>query len=202
MITKQNKKGNTLVAILITLGVILLLAITIASWVAGSYNTLVSKDVSVENQWGKVQSAYERRLDLIPNLVATVRGSAEFEKSTVLQVAALRTGVTNAKNPEDMKPIDNQLNTITRSINIQVEAYPDLKSSENFRALQDELAGTENRVKWERDEYNNKVKDYQTTVRIFPNNILAGMYGFYPDKYKFFEATQGAENSPIVSFTE
>jgi LemA protein len=194
----MNKKANSL---LIAVVVFLVLIAIVIVMLISVYNSLVGKDVSVQTQWGKVQSAYQRRLDLIPNLVATVKGSADFEKTTQTQIATLRSGINNAKNPDDMKPVDAGLSSLVHNINVQLEAYPQLTSTENFRALQDELAGTENRIKWERDEYNNKIKDYQTTARIFPNNILAGVFGFYPDKYKFFEAIQGAENPPVVNFT-
>jgi len=195
----KNKKGQ--ITAMAIVGVVIVVIVILGAMIIGTYNGLVNKDVSVQNQWGKVQSAYQRRLDLIPNLVATVKGSANFERDTQLQVAALRSQVDMAKNPDDMKTVDTGTSSLIRNINIQVEAYPDLKSTENFRALQDELAGTENRVKWERDEYNNKVKDYQSATRTFPGNIFAGMFGFLSDKYKFFESTPGAENPPIVNFT-
>lgn len=194
---KMNKKAQvllvTLVALLIIIGIVVVMLV-------GTYNSLVGKDVSVQTQWGKVQSAYQRRLDLIPNLVSTVKGSADFEKNTQTQIAALRSGVNAAKNPEDMKTIDTGLSSLVRTINVQLEAYPQLTSTANFRALQDELAGTENRIKFERDEYNVQVGSYQSATRVFPNNLLAGMFGFYTDKYKFFEANAGANNPPQVNF--
>lgn len=195
----MEKKGQ--ITAMAIVGVVIVVIIILGAIIIGTYNGLVTKDVSVQNQWGKVQSAYQRRLDLIPNLVATVKGSANFERDTQIQVASLRSQVNNAKNPDEMKVVDSVSSSLIRNINIQVEAYPDLKSSENFRALQDELAGTENRVKWERDEYNNKVKDYQSATRTFPGNVFAGMFGFFSDKYKFFESTPGAENPPVVNFT-
>ena len=202
MITKQNKKGNVLAAVLITLGIIIAIALIIGSWVAGSYNSLTDKDTSVENQWGKVQSAYERRLDLIPNLVATVKGSASFEQDTQTQIAAMRGGIRDAKTVSDMQKVDGQMSALMSGINVQIEAYPALKSTENFMALQDELAGTENRIKWERDEYNNQVKDYKYAVRSFPTNIIAGMFGFEQSKWDMFQSNDGAENAPQVDFTK
>lgn len=195
----KDKKGQ--VTAMAIVAVVVILIVILGAIIIGTYNGLVSKDVAVQTQWGKVQSAYQRRLDLIPNLVATVKGSSDFEKTTQTQIAALRAGVDGAKNPNDMKPIDTGTSSLIRSINVQVEAYPTLTSTANFRALQDELAGTENRVKWERDEYNNKIKDYQTATRTFPGNVFAGMFGFLSDKYKFFESTPGAENPPVVNFT-
>ena len=201
MITKQNKKGNVLAAVLITLGIIIAIALIIGSWVAGSYNSLTDKDTSVENQWGKVQSAYERRLDLIPNLVATVKGSASFEQDTQTQIAAMRGGIRDAKTVSDMQKVDGQMSALMSGINVQIEAYPALKSTENFMALQDELAGTENRIKWERDEYNNQVKDYKYAVRSFPTNIIAGMFGFEQSKWETYEAKENASDAPTVDFS-
>jgi len=195
----MNKKGQ---AAAITLIVLVVAILFIGMWIAGSYNTLVNKDVSVEGQWGKVQSAYERRLDLIPNLVATVKGSANFEQETQTQIAALRGGIKNAKTVSEMQTVDNKMASLISGINVQIEAYPDLKSTENFRALQDELAGTENRIKWERDNYNDLVKDYKASVRSFPSNIIAGMFGFSVDKWEMFASKEGAENAPTVDFSQ
>ena len=152
MVTKQNENRSVLAIVGITLGIIVVILAIIGSWVGGTYNGLVDKDTTVENQWGKVQSAYERRLDLIPNLVSTVKGSASFEQDTQTQIAALRGGIKNAKNVNDMQKVDGQMSALMSGINVQLEAYPALRSTENFMALQDELAGTENRIKWERDK--------------------------------------------------
>ena len=196
---KMNKKAQTLliafIFILVLIGIVLVSLISV-------YNSLVGKDTTVQKDWGNIQSAYQRRLDLIPNLVATVKGSADFEKSTQTQIAALRSGVTNAKTPDDMKTVDTGLSTLASSINVQLEAYPQLTSTQNFRALQDELAGTENRIKFERDNYNVAVQDYQSATRVFPNNLLSGVFGFYTDKYKFYEANQGADVAPQVNFSK
>ena len=200
MITKQNKKGNALAAVLITLGIVLFIALMIGGWIMGSYNSLVNTDVSVGNQWSKVQTAYQYRLNLIPNLVATVKGSADFEKSTQTQVAALRGGIQNAKTVSDMQKVDAQMTSLMSGINVQVEAYPELKSTANFMALQDSLAGAESRAKWELDNYNDAVKTYQVQVRTFPSNIIAGMFGFDLDKWQMFEAKENASEAPTVDF--
>ena len=143
MTKTMNKKGQTfLIAIIFLLVIIGIIAVMIV----GAYNSMVNKDIAVNTQWGKVQSAYQRILDLIPNLVSTVKGSADFEKSTQTQIAALRSGINTAKNPDDLKTVDTGLSTLASSINVQLEAYPQLTSTANFRALQDELAGTENRI--------------------------------------------------------
>ena len=193
----------------ITLGVIALLLIFLFAWVSSTYNGLVASDENVKQKWGNVQSAYQRRADLIPNLVSTVQGAVNFEKETQTKIAELRTGavaaaqeVKNANTPAELEAanakVDAQL-TAYRSLNINVENYPQLKATENFLALQDELAGTENRVKVERDNYNNAVKEYNVKVRRFPSNMIAGMFNF--DVKQSFEAQSGAENAPKVAFT-
>jgi len=196
MIT-QNKKGSALFVVSALLAIIVI----IGMFMAGTYNSIVSLDTGVEAQWGKVQSAYERRLDLIPNLVATVKGSADFEKNTQTQIALLRSGVKDAKSVGDMQKVDGQMSALMSGINIQLEAYPELKSTANFLALQDELAGTENRIKWERDNYNDVVKDYKYKVRSFPTNMIAGMYGFSESKWETYEAKEEASDAPEVDFS-
>jgi len=197
---RQNKVAGAGTVVLITLGVIALIILMIVFWIMGSYNSLVQTDVSVEKSWGNVQTAYERRLDLIPNLVATVKGSADFEKETQTQIAALRSGIRGAASPTDLDKVGTQANALITNLIVNVEAYPDLKSNVNFLALQDELAGTENRIKWERDNYNGEVQTYKTKVRTFPTNIIAGMFGFSLDKWDMFKAMEGSEVPPEVGF--
>lgn len=201
MITKQNK-GNILATVLITLGIIIAIVVMIGGWIAGNYNTLVEKDTSVENQWGKVQSAYERRLDLIPNLVATVKGSAEFEKTTLVEVAKARGGIRIANNPTELEEANRPVMSMMAGMMTYTEQYPQLKTTEAFKGLMDELAGTENRIKWERDNYNDFVKTYKQQVRSFPSNIIAGMFGFEQSKWDAFDARDEADVAPEVSFTK
>jgi LemA protein len=196
----MNKKGNTLGVVLVSFGVIALIGLMFFGWIAGSYNTLVNKDVSVENSWAKVQTAYERRADLIPNLVETVKGVSNFEKDTQTQIAMFRSGVKNAETPEQLDKVGKQMNSFVSDIIVSIEAYPNLKSNENFLALQDELAGTENRVKFERDNFNDAVKEYKIQVRKFPTSIIAGMFGFEQSKWNMFEVSEGSEEAPKVSF--
>lgn len=200
----MNKKGQAWVGIVIVLAVLVLLGLIIA----GIYNGLVSKDVDAQTKWGNVQSAYQRRADLIPNLVGTVQGAADFESGTQTKIAALRTGATalqeqiaSAKTPADLQAAQEQMTGLIGQINVVVEAYPQLKATENFKDLQVQLEGTENRIKFERDNYNNAVKAYATSVRSFPTNIFANMFGFSVDKWKMFEAQPGAETAPKVTFT-
>ncbi len=188
---------------LIVIGVVLLLIIL---WVAGSYNGLVRQDETVNEKWANVQTAYQRRADLIPNLIATVQEAVEFEKGTQTQIAALRTGaiaakdaLSNAKTIEETQAAiqqSEQVMTQYRGLNINVENYPQLRATENFLSLQDELAGTENRIKTERDIYNAAVKAMNIKVRRFPTNIIAGIFGF--EKKESFEADAGADEVPEV----
>jgi len=200
MITKQNKKGNSLAPVLITIGVIAVIIIIFAFWILGSYNTLVDSDLNVENQWGKVQSAYERRLDLIPNLVATVKGSADFEQETLTEVAKARGGIRVANNPSQLEAANQPVMAMMAGMMTYAEQYPQLKSTEAFRGLMDELAGTENRIKWERDNYNDFVKNYKAQVRKFPTNMVAGMFGFEQSKWDTFESRENASVAPTIDF--
>ena len=183
----------------------LFLVISIGSWVAGTYNMLVGKDTAVENQWAHVQTAYQRRADLIPNLVDTVKAAKDFEQGTQTKIAELRSqagqakiDMGNAKDIDQLQAANTQMSSVLSRLMVIVEAYPDLKSNANFLALQDELAGTENRIKWERDNYNNGIQDYKVSVRTFPTNLIGGMFGFTPDKWKMFQADATAQNAPDV----
>ena len=173
-------------------------------------NNLVTLDEQVKKEWGAVQSAYQRRADLIPNLVATVKGAADFEKSTYVQVAQARAGELKQATNVDADNLDPQkFAEIQRAsaaaqesarmmINVMVERYPDLKANQNFLSLQDQLEGTENRINTERNKFNAAVNEYNVTVRKFPGNLFASILGF---KVKsLFEADKGAETTPKVQF--
>lgn len=198
----QNKKANVWIGVLVTLGIILLVAVMLGGWVISNYNTLVQKDVNVENQWGKVQSAYERRLDLLPNLAATVKGSANFEKDTLTAVAQARGGIRVANNPAQLEAANAPVMSMMAGMMTYVEQYPQLKSTEAFRALMDEIAGTENRIKWERDIYNDGVKDYKKQVRSFPSILFAGMFGFEQAKWSMFQSEINATVAPKLDFSK
>lgn len=201
----KNKLSPGWIA-LIVIGAIVLLSVL---WFIGSYNGLVRADETVNEKWANVQTAYQRRADLIPNLVETVQGAVKFEKETQTEIAALRSGaisardaLKSAKTQQEQLAAMNQADAVvTRfaNLNINVENYPQLKATENFLSLQDELAGTENRVKVERDLYNKAVKDYSIRTRRFPTNIVANMFGF--GKKDMFEAEAGAEKAPKVDFS-
>lgn len=196
----MNKK----VIVLIAVAVLLLGCIV---WVKNAYNSLVTSDENAQSAWSQVENVYQRRADLIPNLVATVKGYAAHESETLESVVAARAKATQvtidpanlsadeiAKYNEAQGELGNALGKL---LMIQ-ENYPDLKANQNFRDLQAQLEGTENRIATERMKFNQAVKDYNTLIRRFPNNIFASMFGF--EKKGYFEANAGAENAPKVEF--
>jgi LemA protein len=189
-----------------TLIVIVVLAI-FGMYGCSTYNGLVSKDETVNNAWANVQSAYQRRADLIPNLVNTVKGAADFEKSTLTAVIEARSKATSIQlKPDDLTPenmqkfqaAQDQLSGTLSRLLVSVEQYPQLKANQNFLELQAQLEGTENRIKVERDRFNEVVKEYNQSARTFPSNIFAGMFGFAQKGY--FEASQAAQTTPTVKF--
>lgn len=189
----KNKKG------LIIFGVILLVVVILAGSVIGSYNSLVENEESVAAARADIQTQLQRRADLIPNFVATVKGYSDYEKETYTAVTNARAAVSAAKSPEQMQAANEQLDgAISVWVNAITEAYPDLKANQNYIALQDELAGTENRIAQARIKYNETATSFNVSIRKFPTNILAGMFGF--DKVELFEAAEGSENAPQVSF--
>lgn len=172
-----------------------------------SYNSLVAKDEAVTNAWANVQAQYQRRADLIPNLVNTVKGYAKHESSTLEGVVAARAKATQLTvsaddlTPEKMKQIQAAQSELSQAIGrllMVSEQYPDLKANENFSELQAQLEGTENRITESRQQYNNLVQEYNVSVRRFPANIVAGLFGF--DKKTPFEAEAGASKAPTVEF--
>lgn len=170
--------------------------IIIALWIGGTYNSLVGLDEGVDNAWGKVQTAYQRRADLIPNLVETVKKYTDYEGPLLTEITEARASIGRAATPDQLEAAAGQFNSALSRLLVTVEAYPNLKANENFLSLQDELAGTENRVKVERDNYNNAVKSLNVKTRRFPSNIIAGWFGF--EQKDYFEAEEGAEQAPDV----
>jgi LemA protein len=191
----------------ITLGVIVFLVFAVFSWVKGSYNTMVSQDEGVKTAWSQVENQYQRRLDLIPNLVNTVKGYAAHEKETLEGVISARAEATKTTidpsnlNEESLKKFQaaqGELSSALSRLMVVMERYPDLKANQNFSELQAQLEGTENRITVERKRFNEVAQAYNTYIRSFPNNILAGMFGFFPKAY--FTADAGAEKAPKVEF--
>jgi LemA protein len=171
------------------------------------YNGLVDANAEVEKKWADVESVYQRRADLIPNLVATVKGYAEHEESTLQAVTDARTRATSitvdpaTATPEQMEAwmaAQDEVSGALGRLLAVAESYPDLKANQNFLQLQAQLEGTENRISVERQKYNEAVKEYNVMVRRFPNNIIASMFGF--DQKSMFEAQAGAEVAPVVVF--
>jgi len=191
----------------IILIVVVLAVILLFSWGQGSYNNLVTKDQVVQQQWAQVENVYQRRSDLIPNLVATVKGVANFEQKTLTDVIEARANATKVTiSPKNLDEAsmqkfqaaqDNLGSTLSRLMMV-TENYPQLKATQNFSELQAQLEGTENRITVERMKFNEVVQDYNIQVKRFPSNIFAGMFGF--KEKAFFKAVQGAEKAPEVKF--
>jgi LemA protein len=165
----------------------------------GSYNSLVSSNEAVEAQWSQVENVMQRRFDLIPNLVSTVKGYAKHEKDVLEEVTRLRSQWGAAQTRDEKVQTSDQLEGTLSHLMVVLENYPDLKANEGFLKLQDELAGTENRVAVERQRYNEAVQDYNVKVRSFPSNIMASLGGFQR-KDVYFKAQSGADQAPKVDF--
>ncbi|QCR24166.1 LemA family protein [Pontibacter sp. SGAir0037] len=181
--------------------------VILASQSSCGYNTMVQKDETVEAAWANVQNAYQRRADLVPNLVNTVKGAANFEQETLTRVIEARSKATSVQlsgddlTPENIQRFQQAQNELGSSLSrllVSVEQYPELKANQNFLELQAQLEGTENRIAVERRNFNNAVQDYNTTVRSFPNNIMAGIYGF--ERKGHFQADADAQRAPTVQF--
>lgn len=193
--------------ILIVVAVVAFCAMSVYRFFVGNYNTIVTYDENVEAQWAQVQNQYQRRVDLIPNLVATVKGYAKHEQDTFVQVTQARAAAEslggagvpqNAKEMENFQATQNALTAGVRSLLAVAENYPELKANENFLALQDQLEGTENRIAVARQDYNKSVQIYNTFIRKFPQSIVANMNGF--EKRPQFAASQEAQSAPKVEF--
>jgi LemA protein len=185
------------------LGLVLILGV----WSCSGYNGLVKQDENVKKSWNNVQSSYQRRTDLIPNLVNTVKGEANFEQTTLTNIVEARAKATQVKvdpsniTPEKLAEFQQAQAGVTSSLGrllAVVENYPNLKTNEGFRALQAELAGTENRINVTRNDFNEAVNTYNTKARSFPMNIFAGMFGFKVKEG--FKAEEGSEKAPKVNF--
>jgi LemA protein len=195
------------IAILATLGVFVLLVLSVILWYFGAYNKMVNADEQVSAQWANVENQYQRRADLVPNLVATVKGYAAHEQSTlegVIEARAQATAVQidptklNAQTLAQYQQAQGNLSSALSRLLVSVERYPDLKANQNFLDLQAQLEGTENRIATERLRFNDQAQVYNTLIRRFPNSIVAGMSGFQQKPY--FKAEAGTEKAPEVQF--
>jgi LemA protein len=195
------KKSWIVIAIIIIIGVLLY------SWVKGAYNQMVTQSETVDKHWADVENVYQRRADLIPNLVATVKGYAAHERETLEGVINARAKATQTTinagdlTPESMAAFQQAQDGLSSALSrlmVVVERYPDLKANQNFLELQAQLEGTENRITIERQKFNEAARQYNTYIKLFPKNILANIFGF--DVKPYFEAQQGAETAPKVEF--
>ncbi len=195
------KKSWIVIAIIIIIGILLY------SWVKGTYNHMVTEQEHVNKQWGDVENVYQRRADLIPNLVATVKGYATHEKETLEGVINARAKATQttidagnltAEKMAAFQQAQDGLSSALAKLMVVVERYPDLKANQNFLELQAQLEGTENRITVERRKFNEAARKYNTYIKLFPKNILANLFGF--DVKPYFEAQEGAETAPKVEF--
>lgn len=192
---------------LIIIIVVAVVALGLFSWVKGAYNTMVQEDENVQRAWSQVENVYQRRADLIPNLVATVKGYAAHESQTLENVVSARAKATQTTvDAGDLTPealaayqqAQGELSTALGRLLMIQENYPDLKANQNFLDLQSQLEGTENRITVERQKFNEAARSYNTLIRQFPKNILAGLFGF--EKKPYFQAEESAKTAPQVVF--
>ena len=183
--------------------IVVIILVLLVVWIGGTFvghrNEMVRKREAVNSAWSQVDVVLQRRADLIPNLVETVKGYATQEQKVFGDIAAARAALIGAKTPQDKIAANGQLDSALGRLLVVVENYPQLKSNENFLRLQDELAGTENRIAIERRRYNETVQDYNTYIALFPNNIVASMSGFTRND-AYFKADEGARQAPKVNF--
>ncbi len=192
--------GKALIAVIVVVVIIGLIAASAFGSYVSTRNTLVQKNEAVKSAWSQVDIVLQRRADLIPNLVETVKGYAQQEQTVFGDIAKARSALLSAGTPQQKIAANGQLDGALGRLLLVVENYPQLKSNENFLRLQDELAGTENRIAVERKRYNDTLQDYNTYVQQFPNNIFAGWAGFKPND-AYFQASEGSRVAPKVNFS-
>jgi LemA protein len=200
--------SRTLVIVVVALILLLLIALGAAAWLTGQYNAIVTAEEQIDARWSDVETSYQRRLDLIPNLVETVKGVADFERETYTAVAEARARAGQVtltpemlSNPQALarfQQAQSEVGSALSRLLVAVERYPQLKANENFRDLQVQLEGTENRIAVARRRFNEAVQQYNLMVRRFPGRLVAALFGFEPRPY--FEAEAGAEQAPEVAF--
>lgn len=187
----MTKKGKIWAVILIVLGLI-------ALSVVGVYNSLVRAEVNVDEKWAQVETVYQRRADLVPQLVATTEGAADFEKTTLENVTNARTQWLGAGSLDAKMDAAKNLDSSLAALLATFENYPNLTATANFKTLQDQLEGNENRIAVERKRFNEAVAEFNKMIKVFPKNLVAGLFGF--ENREFFEALEGAETAPEVEF--
>ncbi|MBM7666602.1 LemA protein [Solibacillus kalamii] len=192
---KKNERGS---AVLVALIAIVALIVIAAMLIVPKYNKLVTGEETVDAAWAQVENQLQRRFDLVPNLVNTVKGYAEHEEEIFTQIADARTQYGNANTVEETADANNELSSALSRLLVVVENYPNLKADVQFTRLMDELAGTENRLTVARKDYNDTVQQFNNDVRRFPGNLIAGMFSF--EQKDYFEIKEGVEEAPAVDF--
>lgn len=190
---------KTWLGLIVVLGIIFVMGLALVSYLSGKYNTFVALNQSTDKAWSQVENVLQRRNDLIPNLVTTVQGYAIHEQEVFIKVAEARNQAMAAKTIDDKIKANQAVSGALLTLMATIEKYPDVKANQNFMALQDELAGTENRIAVERKRYNESVQDYNTFAKSFPNNLLSGLF-HQPGDREFFKADEGAKVAPKVQF--
>ena len=191
---------KAVIALIVVVVIVGLIGLAVFGSYVSTRNTLVTKNEAVKSAWSQVDIVLQRRADLIPNLVETVKGYAQQEQTVFGDIAKARSALLSAGTPQQKIAANGQLDSALGRLLVVVENYPQLRSNENFLRLQDELAGTENRIAVERKRYNDTLQDYNTYVQQFPNNIFAGWAGFKPND-AYFQASEGSRVTPKVNFS-
>lgn len=196
---KNSKVGSGLMKkILGPLAIIVVILVVLGMILVPSYNKFVNLEVNVDESYAQVENQLQRRLDLIPNLVSTVKGYASHEKEVIAQISDARAKLAGARGPEEQATADTELSNALSRLLVVVENYPDLKANQNFTQLMDELAGTENRIAVARQDYNTVVADYNKQTKRFPGRFVASIFGF--DEKEYFKADVAANEAPKVDF--
>ena len=182
------------------IGIIVIILVVIALLFIPKYNSLVTAEENVESKWAQVENQLQRRYDLIPNLVESVKGYANHEQEVIANITEARAQMGSASSPEEQAVANDALTGALSRLLVVVENYPNLKADANFRQLMDELAGTENRLAVAREDYNNEVQQFNKHVKRFPGNLMAGMFGF--EQKEYFKATAGADKAPSIDFSQ
>ncbi|UZM98933.1 LemA family protein [Lysinibacillus sp. MHQ-1] len=182
------------------IGIIVLMLIVFALALIPKYNSLVAAEENVDSKWAQVENQLQRRYDLIPNLVESVKGYTNHEQQVIADITNARAQMGNANSPAQQAVANDTLTGALSRLLVVVENYPNLKADANFRQLMDELAGTENRLAVAREDYNNEVQQFNKHVKRFPGNLMAGMFGF--EQKEYFKATAGAEQAPAIDFSQ
>lgn len=182
------------------IGIIVIILIVLALVLIPKYNSLVTAEENVDSKWAQVENQLQRRYDLIPNLVESVKGYTNHEQKVIADITNARAQMSNANTPAQQAVANDALTGALSRLLVVVENYPNLKADANFRQLMDELAGTENRLAVAREDYNNEVQQFNKHVKRFPGNLMAGMFGF--EQKEYFKAAEGAEQAPSIDFSQ